>query len=79
MCSTFGECLYSKERGEGLEFQALMSMFQILTQEGWTEIVVDVMRITGGGIVTVLVAIYFVAYHLFVTLVSIFPLSHKQK
>lgn len=67
--------------------QALMSMFQILTQEGWTEIVVDVMRMTGSWFFhlsgaelewsgiglglrsAVLTAVYFVAYHLFVTLI----------
>jgi len=44
-------------------------MFQIMTQEGWTEVVVDTMRACGDTIAP-LVAIYFVAYHLFVTLVS---------
>jgi hypothetical protein len=44
-------------------------MFQILTQEGWTDIVVEVMRTTNDNWVP-FVAIYFVGYHLFVTLVS---------
>lgn len=54
---------------EYLNFQALMSMFQILTQEGWTEVMTETMRTTGDTIAP-LVAIYFVVYHLFVTLVS---------
>ncbi|CAJ0929068.1 unnamed protein product, partial [Mesorhabditis belari] len=48
--------------------QAFMSMFQIITQEGWTDFVVEVLRATPDGIVP-FVAIYFVAYHLFVTLI----------
>lgn len=63
-----------------------MCMFQILTQEGWTDIVVDIMRKTGqAGInqgpydptapgrpsIALFVAIYFLSYHLFVTLVSL--------
>jgi cobalamin biosynthesis protein CobD/CbiB len=45
-----------------------MSMFQILTQEGWTDIVVDVMRRTHPQ-AAIIVAFYFLTYHLFVTLV----------
>lgn len=48
-----------------------MSMFQIITQEGWTDFVVEVLRATDDNLVP-LVALYFVAYHLFVTLVRIF-------
>ncbi|RCN51783.1 hypothetical protein ANCCAN_02143, partial [Ancylostoma caninum] len=45
-----------------------MSMFQIITQEGWTDFVVEVLRATDDKLVP-FVAIYFVAYHLFVTLI----------
>ncbi|KAI6183274.1 hypothetical protein M3Y97_00471800 [Aphelenchoides bicaudatus] len=48
--------------------QAFMCMFQIITQEGWPELVVDVLRMTDDRMVP-FVAIYFVAYHLFVTLI----------
>lgn len=47
-----------------------MSMFQILTQEGW----VDVMDQTLNAVGTMwapVVAIYFILYHLFATLVSL--------
>jgi len=46
-----------------------MSMFQIQTQKGW----IDVMHITmweTGEKIAPLVAIYFIFYHLFTTLVS---------
>ncbi|PAV69982.1 hypothetical protein WR25_10925 isoform D [Diploscapter pachys] len=48
--------------------QAFMSMFQIITQEGWTDLVVEVLRATNEKFVA-LAALYFVAYHLFVTLI----------
>lgn len=51
-------------------FQAFMAMFQIITQEGWTDFVVEVLRATDDKVVP-FVAIYFVAYHLFVTLVRL--------
>ncbi|VDK65890.1 unnamed protein product [Onchocerca ochengi] len=47
--------------------QAFMSMFQIITQEGWTDVVVEILRTTNESMVP-FVAIYFVGYHLFVTL-----------
>ncbi|ESP00278.1 hypothetical protein LOTGIDRAFT_225940 [Lottia gigantea] len=49
--------------------QAFMSMFQILTQKGW----IDVMHITmwKTGKVATLAAIYFIFYHLCVTLIVI--------
>ena len=50
-----------------------MSMFQILTQEGWVEVMdetmIKTMRGTRDGVAPV-VAIYFILYHLFVTLVG---------
>ena len=49
-----------------------MSMFQILTQEAWAEVMDETMvqiARTSETIVPV-VAIYFILYHLFVTLVS---------
>uniref|UniRef100_A0AC35TIY1 Sodium leak channel non-selective protein n=1 Tax=Rhabditophanes sp. KR3021 TaxID=114890 RepID=A0AC35TIY1_9BILA len=47
---------------------AFMSMFQIITQEGWTDVVVEILRATNETFVP-FVAIYFVGYHLFVTLI----------
>lgn len=46
-----------------------MSMFQILTQKGWNEVMHLTMWETGEQFAP-LVAIYFIFYHLFVTLVS---------
>lgn len=46
-----------------------MSMFQILTQKGWNEVMHLTMWDTGERFAP-LVAIYFIFYHLFVTLVS---------
>ncbi|OUC49988.1 transporter, cation channel family protein, partial [Trichinella nativa] len=43
--------------------QAIMSMFQIMTQEEWIEVVVETMRAVGDTLAP-LVAIYFVTYHL---------------
>ncbi|GAB6021165.1 hypothetical protein CHUAL_003795 [Chamberlinius hualienensis] len=48
--------------------EAFMSMFQILTQEGWIEIMDDTMYRSSETIAP-LVAIYFILYHLFVTLI----------
>ena len=45
-----------------------MSMFQILTQKGWNEVMHLTMWETGENVAP-LVAIYFIFYHLFVTLV----------
>lgn len=50
--------------------QAFMSMFQILTQKGWVAVMHDTMDVVDSAAVTTGVAIYFVFYHLFVTLVS---------
>ncbi|XP_012934773.1 sodium leak channel non-selective protein [Aplysia californica] len=50
--------------------QAFMSMFQILTQKGWIEVMHATMYET-GEIVASLVAIYFIFYHLVVTLIVI--------
>lgn len=53
-------------------------MFQIITQEGWTDFVVEVLRATDDRVVP-FAAIYFVAYHLFATLVSPYlPLSQAM-
>lgn len=46
-----------------------MSMFQILTQEAWVEVMDETMVRTSETIVPV-VAVYFILYHLFVTLVN---------
>ncbi|XP_064638187.1 sodium leak channel NALCN-like isoform X2 [Lineus longissimus] len=47
---------------------AFMSMFQILTQKGWVEVMHVTMWKTGERFAP-LVAIYFIGYHLFVTLI----------
>lgn len=47
-----------------------MSMFQILTQEAWVDVMDETMLRTRKTLVP-LVAIYFILYHLFVTLVKI--------
>lgn len=46
-----------------------MSMFQILTQKGWVEVMHVTMFKTGEKLAP-FVAIYFIFFHLFVTLVS---------
>ncbi|VDD75896.1 unnamed protein product [Mesocestoides corti] len=46
-----------------------MSMFQILTQKGWVAVMHDTMDVVDSAAVTTGVAIYFVFYHLFVTLI----------
>ncbi|XP_063985315.1 sodium leak channel NALCN isoform X1 [Diachasmimorpha longicaudata] len=48
--------------------EAFMSMFQILTQEAWVEVMDETMVRTHHFIAPV-VAIYFIGYHLFVTLI----------
>lgn len=48
--------------------EAFMSMFQILTQEAWVEVMDETMVRTSKTF-TPLVAIYFITYHLFVTLI----------
>jgi len=45
-------------------------MFQILTQEAWVDVMDETMLRTRKTLVP-LVAIYFILYHLFVTLVKI--------
>lgn len=47
-----------------------MSMFQILTQEGWTEVMNETI-LRSGAKIGPLVAIYFILYHLFVSLVCV--------
>ncbi|PAV58369.1 hypothetical protein WR25_23917 isoform A [Diploscapter pachys] len=47
---------------------AFTTMFQIITQEGWTDLVVEILRTTNESMV-ILVAGYFVGYHLLVTLI----------
>ncbi|VDM31031.1 unnamed protein product [Hydatigera taeniaeformis] len=49
--------------------KAFMSMFQILTQKGWVAVMHDTMDVVDSAAVTTGVAIYFVFYHLFVTLI----------
>lgn len=54
-----------------------MSMFQILTQEAWVEVMDETMHRTPEAIAPI-VAVYFILYHLFVTLVSnLFQLGRK--
>lgn len=47
-----------------------MSMFQILTQEAWVEVMDETMLRTRETLAP-LVAVYFILYHLFVTLVRL--------
>lgn len=54
--------------------EAFMSMFQILTQEAWVEVMDETMLRT-RSMLAPLVACYFILYHLFVTLVSKFFLN----
>uniref|UniRef100_A0A183S9D3 Ion_trans domain-containing protein n=1 Tax=Schistocephalus solidus TaxID=70667 RepID=A0A183S9D3_SCHSO len=49
--------------------KAFMSMFQILTQKGWVAVMHDTMDVVDSNAVITGVAIYFVFYHLFVTLI----------
>lgn len=57
-----------------------MSMFQILTQEAWVDVMDETMLRTHETMAP-LVAVYFILYHLFVTLVRdyrlIFPRCNK--
>ncbi|CAK6959125.1 sodium leak channel non-selective protein isoform X1 [Scomber scombrus] len=48
--------------------RAFMSMFQILTQEGWVD-VMDQTLVAVGDMWAPVVAIYFILYHLFATLI----------
>ncbi|XP_026812191.1 sodium leak channel non-selective protein [Rhopalosiphum maidis] len=48
--------------------EAFMSMFQILTQEAWVDVMDETMLRTPKTLVP-LVAVYFILYHLFVTLI----------
>ncbi|XP_017774195.1 PREDICTED: sodium leak channel non-selective protein isoform X2 [Nicrophorus vespilloides] len=48
--------------------EAFMSMFQILTQEAWVEVMDETMLLTQPTLAP-LVALYFILYHLFVTLI----------
>ncbi|CAL8084276.1 unnamed protein product [Calicophoron daubneyi] len=49
--------------------KAFMSMFQILTQKGWVAVMHDTMDVVENQAVVTGVAIYFVFYHLVVTLI----------
>ncbi|KAK0398822.1 hypothetical protein QR680_002769 [Steinernema hermaphroditum] len=48
---------------------AFMSMFQIITQEGWTDFVIEVLRTIDNPFFVIFTATYFVGYHFFVTLI----------
>lgn len=52
-----------------------MSMFQILTQEGWVDVMDQTLNAVGHMWAPV-VAIYFILYHLFATLVSLHMQMH---
>lgn len=57
-----------------------MSMFQILTQEAWVDVMDETMLRTRKTFIVPLVALYFILYHLFVTLVRelhIFEIEKK--
>ncbi|KAF7252340.1 Sodium leak channel non-selective protein [Varanus komodoensis] len=53
---------------DGEEMEAFMSMFQILTQEGWVDVMDQTLNAVGHMWAPV-VAIYFILYHLFATLI----------
>ena len=48
---------------------SLQSMFQIITQEGWVEILDDLMHSAGNVVVSFLVAVFILAYHVFASLI----------
>uniref|UniRef100_H2ZGK5 Ion transport domain-containing protein n=1 Tax=Ciona savignyi TaxID=51511 RepID=H2ZGK5_CIOSA len=50
--------------------EAFQSMFQIMTQEGWIDVMHEVMKSVSGR-TSIPVSIYFILYHLFVTTVVI--------
>ncbi|KAK7862065.1 hypothetical protein R5R35_011485 [Gryllus longicercus] len=60
-------CLCEFPRFESFP-EAFMSMFQILTQEAWVEVMDETMLRTPETLAP-LVAVYFILYHLFVTLI----------
>ncbi|XP_041355861.1 sodium leak channel non-selective protein-like [Gigantopelta aegis] len=51
--------------------QAFRSMFQILSQEGWTGILDDIMDSVSTDFLVAAVAVYFIIYHLLVTSIVI--------
>ena len=52
-------------------YQAFMSMFQILTQEGWVGPLDGVLeKIGDNSALRILVGLYFILFHLFVSVVS---------
>lgn len=48
--------------------EAFMSMFQIITQEGWTDLMNETI-LRAKSVFGILIAVYFVLYHLFVSLI----------
>ena len=48
-----------------------MSMFQILTQKGWAVVMYEVMFRVHTDWLAAIVAIYFILYHLYATVVNI--------
>jgi succinate dehydrogenase/fumarate reductase cytochrome b subunit len=58
--------------------KAFMSMFQILTQEAWVEVMDETMLRTRETLAP-LVAVYFILYHLFVTLVRMINSFSSRK
>ena len=67
-----GQCWFSGYTHMlGTIFQAFMSMFQILTQEGWVEVVQATLYASEGNyFIMTLIRIYFVLYHQFAGVVS---------
>ncbi|XP_053403059.1 sodium leak channel NALCN-like [Mercenaria mercenaria] len=51
--------------------KAFMSMFQILTQEGWVEVVYDTLAHTSNDFFWLLIRVYFLFYHQFVSVIVI--------
>ena len=55
-----------------------MSMFQILTQEAWVEVMDETMLRTSQMIIPV-IAVYFILYNIFVTLVKLIISTHENQ
>lgn len=65
-------CIITNNRKFDTFPHALMTMFQILIQEGWIEVVDEIMgKVQSQHVIIVLVASYFVLFHLFVSLIVI--------
>ena len=55
-----------------------MSMFQILLKKGWTDIMYGTMSLAKTHAAAAMMAVYFLTYHLLVTVVSVSVVSPSQ-